>query len=77
MGNVESAVIDAVTQIANCLNRTRGYLTSIRRCDVATVLEAEALLIDEMERHYNGATSTNTPKTGGHQRALGNKTQAA
>jgi len=62
----EDAVIDAVTKIANHLNKRRGYLTSIRHCDVATVLEAEALLVSEMERHYNGTTDAGTPANSRH-----------
>jgi len=67
---MHEAIIDAVTRIANHLNKSKGYLTSIKRSDVATVLEAEILLEREMEKYHDGTAYIDTSESSGHTRAV-------
>ena len=51
---MEDTIVDAVHKIANYLYERRGYHITIRKSDVATVLEAAELMNNKIEEDYNG-----------------------
>jgi len=52
-GKMSEAVIDGVRKIANHLYKQRGYVITIKREEVATVLKAFLLLSERIKEDNN------------------------
>ena len=50
---MEGMIVDAVTKVSNALNKKRGNTITIPREHVETVMCAEVLMVEQLEKWQN------------------------